>query len=64
MIGAGLSESMAGLYDEMTRNMNEEKVMVKEERTPESITPTTLQEFVETVFAPAFRAATAVPATA
>ncbi|SHI35560.1 Uncharacterized conserved protein YbjT, contains NAD(P)-binding and DUF2867 domains [Hymenobacter daecheongensis DSM 21074] len=59
MIGAGLSESMAGLYDEMTRNMNEEKVMVREPRTAESTTPTTLSEFAQHVFAPAFRGATA-----
>ncbi|MBC8082298.1 MAG: NmrA family NAD(P)-binding protein [Hymenobacter sp.] len=59
MIQAGLSESMASLYDEMTRNMNEKKVMVEEERTAASTTPTTLREFAETVFAPAFRGATA-----
>ena len=59
MIGAGLSESMAALYDEMIRNMNEEKVMVKEERTAASTSPTTLDEFVQTVFAPAFQGATA-----
>ena len=58
MIGAGLSESMASLYEEMTRNMNEEKVMVREPRTAASTTPTTLQEFAETVFAPVFKAAT------
>ncbi|HEX8425951.1 SDR family NAD(P)-dependent oxidoreductase [Hymenobacter sp.] len=59
MVQAGLSENMASLYDEMTRNMNEEKVMVKEERTPASTSPTTLQQFVETVFVPAFQGATA-----
>ena len=57
MMGAGLSESMASLYDEMTRNMNEEKVMVHEPRTAESSSPTTLSEFAETVFAPAFQGA-------
>ena len=64
MLGAGLSESMAGLYDEMTRNMNEKKVMVNEARTPASTTPTTLEEFAQTVFAPAFGAATAAAPTA
>ncbi|UYZ61984.1 NmrA family NAD(P)-binding protein [Hymenobacter weizhouensis] len=59
MVQAGLSESMATLYDEMTRNMNEEKVMVNEPRTPAATTPTTLDEFVQTVFAPVFRQATA-----
>ena len=57
MMGAGLSESMAGLYDEMTRNMNEEKVMVTAPRDAASTTPTTLAEFAQNVFAPAFRAA-------
>lgn len=57
MMQAGLSESMASLYDEMTRNMNDEKVMVKEARTPASASPTTLEEFARTVFAPAFATA-------
>ncbi|QIX61743.1 SDR family NAD(P)-dependent oxidoreductase [Hymenobacter sp. BT18] len=59
MMQAGLSESMASLYDEMTRNMNAEKVMVKEARTAASASPTTLAEFARTVFAPAFAGATA-----
>ena len=56
MMGAGLSESMASLYDEMTRNMNEEKVMVTAPRDASSTTPTTIEEFAQTVFAPAFKA--------
>jgi uncharacterized protein YbjT (DUF2867 family) len=59
MVGAGLSESMASLYDEMTRNMNEEKVMVHEPRTAASTSPTTLEEFTKTVFAPVFQHASA-----
>ena len=59
MMQAGLSASMADLYDEMTRNMNEEQVMVHEARTAASTTPTTLEEFAQTVFAPAFKGATA-----
>ena len=55
MMGAGLSESMASLYDEMTRSINEEKVQVHERRTAESSSPTTLEEFTQTVFAPVFR---------
>lgn len=39
MMGAGLSESIASLYDEMTRNMNEEKVMVNAPRDVASTTP-------------------------
>lgn len=58
MMQAGLSESMANLYDEMTRNMNEEKVMVREQRDAASTTPTTLEEFVQTVFVPAYQGAT------
>jgi N-acetyl-gamma-glutamylphosphate reductase len=59
MIGAGLSENMASLYDEMTRNMNAGNAMATHARTPESTTPTTLEEFAQTVFAPAYHAATA-----
>ena len=57
MLQAGLSADMANLYDEMTRTMNEEKAMVNEERTTAVASPTTLQEFAETVFAPAFQGA-------
>ena len=59
MMQAGLSESMANLYDEMTRSMNEGKAMVHEQRTATSTTPTTLDEFAQTVFAPAFKSAKA-----
>ncbi|WP_310396885.1 NAD(P)H-binding protein [Hymenobacter sp.] len=59
MVGAGLSDNMASLYVEMTRSLNEEKLMVHETRTAASTTPTTLEEFAQTVFAPAFRGATA-----
>ncbi|WP_375418873.1 NAD(P)H-binding protein [uncultured Hymenobacter sp.] len=59
MMGAGLSESMAGLYIEMTRNINEEGAMISQPRTAANTTPTTLEEFVQTVFAPAFKGATA-----
>ena len=57
MVQAGLSENMAELYDEMTRHMNAEKAMVTAPHTPMNTTPTTLEEFAQTVFAPAFRAA-------
>ena len=59
MVGAGLSENMASLYIEMTRSLNEEKLMVHETRTAASTTPTTLEVFVQEVFVPAFRGATA-----
>ncbi|UYZ58587.1 NmrA family NAD(P)-binding protein [Hymenobacter latericus] len=57
MIGAGLSESMADLYIEMTQTLNAEKAMVHEVRTPDNTTPTTLEHFAQQVFAPAYRAA-------
>ncbi|UOQ97942.1 NmrA family NAD(P)-binding protein [Hymenobacter sp. 5317J-9] len=59
MVGAGLSENMADLYIEMTQHINEEKSMTKGPRTSESTTPTTLEAFAQTVFAPAFEGATA-----
>ena len=59
MLGAGLSESMASLYDEMTRNINEGKSMAIGPRDAANTTPTTVEEFAQTVFAPAFRAAAA-----
>ncbi len=59
MMGAGLSENMASLYIEMTRSLNEEKLMVHEARTDASTTPTTLEEFTQEVFAPAFQRTTA-----
>ena len=55
----GLSENVASLYIEMTRSLNEEKLMVHESRTDAGTTPTTLKEFAQKVFAPAFRGATA-----
>ncbi|MBD2723693.1 NmrA family NAD(P)-binding protein [Hymenobacter armeniacus] len=65
MVGAGLSENMADLYIEMTQHINEEKSMTKGPRTAETTTPTTLEEFAQTVFAPAFEGAAAgAPATA
>ncbi|SFQ32798.1 NmrA family NAD(P)-binding protein [Hymenobacter arizonensis] len=64
MVQAGLSKNMASLYDEMTRNMNEEKVMTTAPRDVRSTTPTTIEAFAEQVFAPAFRGATAGAANA
>lgn len=57
MMDMGLSENLADLYDEMTRNINGEGSMARASRTAENTTSTTLEEFVQTVFAPAFRAA-------
>ena len=52
---AGMSASMAGLLNEMIRVMNEEKKVVRNVRTAASTTPTTLEAFAQTVFAPAFQ---------
>ena len=57
--GAGLSENMADLYDEMTRNINDGKSIANNPRDAASTTPTTVGEFAQAVFAPAFEAATA-----
>ena len=57
MVGAGLSENMADLYDEMTRNINGEKSMANGPRDAASTTPTTVEEFAQAVFAPVFKAA-------
>ncbi|UOQ54339.1 NmrA family NAD(P)-binding protein [Hymenobacter cellulosivorans] len=57
MLGAGLSESMADLYLEMTQSLNEGRIMQSEVRTPANTTPTTLEQFAEQVFAPAFHGA-------
>ena len=59
MMGAGISKRLADLYNELTRSMNEEKAAVHEERTAARTTPTTLEEFAQTVFAPAFQGAVA-----
>ena len=56
MLGAGLSENQADLYDEMTRNINAGKSMAAGPRDAASTTPTTVEEFAQTVFAPAFTA--------
>jgi hypothetical protein len=45
LVQAGLSESFAGLYVEMTRAFNEGKVKSGKGRTPESTTPTRFEDF-------------------
>ncbi|GAA4025318.1 hypothetical protein GCM10022409_06620 [Hymenobacter glaciei] len=54
----------ASLYDEMTRNINAGESMANGPRDAASTTPTTLEEFAKTVFAPVLQAATATPVTA
>lgn len=55
MTEAGMSERMADLYNELTRSMNQEKALVHKKRTAARKTPTTREEFAQTVFAPAFK---------
>ncbi len=57
LLQAGVSESMADLMDDMIRNANEGKEVATDVRTAASTTPTTLEAFAQTVFAPAFQAA-------
>lgn len=55
MIGAGLSVSVADLFLEMNRALSSGVITV-EPRTAANTTPTTLDAFAKTVFAPAFAA--------
>jgi uncharacterized protein YbjT (DUF2867 family) len=52
-VGAGFSPSMADLYVEMVRAFNAGLIKA-EPRSQANTTPTTLEEFAKTVFAPAF----------
>ena len=56
LVQAGLSESFAGLYVEMTRSFNEGKVKPGEDRKPENTTPTRFEDFAGEL-AGAYRAA-------
>jgi uncharacterized protein YbjT (DUF2867 family) len=47
LVQAGLSESFAALYVEMTRAFNEGLVQPRAGRTPENTTPTRFEDFVE-----------------
>ena len=57
MAGMGLSESVIDAFLEMERGFNAGKIRPTEERGSGNTTPTTLEEFVKTVYAPAYRAA-------
>ena len=56
LVQAGLSESFAGLYVEMTRSFNEGKVKPSEGRKPENTTPRRFEDFASEL-AGAYRAA-------
>jgi uncharacterized protein YbjT (DUF2867 family) len=57
MVGMGLPEGMADLYVEMSRGFNEGAVKPTQPRSAATTTPTTIDAFAATVFAPAYRAA-------
>lgn len=50
----GMSKQMAQLLNEMTRAMNDGTVAPREPRSAENTTPTTLEQFADEAFAPAF----------
>ncbi|HEY7862324.1 MAG TPA: NAD(P)H-binding protein [Thermoanaerobaculia bacterium] len=55
LMQTGLSGEIASTYVEMGQAFNEGRI--RAERTPEATTPTPLEEFAKTTFAPAFRLA-------
>jgi uncharacterized protein YbjT (DUF2867 family) len=56
MIGMGLSPDMARLFVEMYDGFNTKRIKPVQGRTPETTTPTTLEQFAKDTFAPAFKA--------
>lgn len=54
MVGAGLSPSMAGLYVEMARNVNENGLFQNEPRNAQTNTATTLEDWAARAYTPAF----------
>ena len=57
MVGMGLPPEMADLYVEMARGFNEGTVKATQPRSPATTTPTSIEQFAEKVFAPAYRGA-------
>lgn len=55
LTGMGLSSDMARLFIEMYRSSNEGIFKPTEARSPRNTTPTSFEEFVRTVFAPAYQ---------
>ena len=56
MVAAGLSPSVAADFVELYRGLNEGRVKPLEPRSAATTTPTTLEEWASSVFAPAFAA--------
>lgn len=57
MTDMGISASVAGLMIEMARGFNEGRIAALEKRSSANTTPTSIEEFARTVFAPAFEQA-------
>lgn len=57
LVGMGLSESMAGLYAEMSQGFNEGRIAPLEPQGPGNTTPTTFEAFVAETYVPAYEAA-------
>jgi uncharacterized protein YbjT (DUF2867 family) len=57
LVQAGLSQSMAGQYAEMSKAFNDGLVVSREGRTVANTTPTTFEQFARESIAPAFAAA-------
>ncbi|OGX82173.1 NmrA family NAD(P)-binding protein [Hymenobacter coccineus] len=57
LLQTGMSESMVNLMEGMVRAGNENREVKPSVRTPASTTPTTLEEFAQTMFVPAFQQA-------
>jgi uncharacterized protein YbjT (DUF2867 family) len=55
MVQAGIPEELAGMYAELSRAFNE-GMKPTQPRSAQTTTPTTIEEFARTVFAPAFAA--------
>ena len=55
----GVPPQAAALYVEMYKAINEGALIPQEPRTPENTTPTSFEQFVQEVFAPAYRGAAA-----
>jgi hypothetical protein len=55
----GVPPKGAALYIEMYKSINAGVLIPQEPRSPENTTPTSFEQFVQDVFAPAYRGVTA-----
>jgi uncharacterized protein YbjT (DUF2867 family) len=56
MMGVGIPETIADGYNELFAGLNADRYLEGFVRTPENTTPTTLEQFAQEEFAPAYRA--------